>query len=141
MGNDRRQDELSLTPVKAGDDGRMPLPGHYAGQTSQDGTISFDVSPRGWHVSNLMLTVTARRPHGGRPVVDLPVSVGRIIPVGPGGRWRARLSGEGVTVTIEAILNGSGIKGGLRVDIDSDGGELSTGSLTWYARQAVLPPC
>ena len=45
-----------------------------------------------------------------------------------------------MTVTIEAYLNGSGIKGDLRVDIDSDGGELSTGSLTWYARQAVLPP-
>ena len=137
----RRKGELSPTPVKAGDDGRMPLPGHYAGQTSQDGTISFDVSPRGWHVSNLMLTVTARRPHGGRAVIDLPVAVDRIIPVGPGGRWRARVAGEGVTVTIEAFLNGSGIKGDLRVDIASDAGELSTGSLTWHARQAVLPPC
>ena len=91
----------------------MPLPGHYAGQTSQDGTISFDVSPRGWHVSNLMLTVTARRPNGGRAVIDLPVAVGRIIPVGRGGNWRARVSGEGVTVAIEANLNGSGIKGDL----------------------------
>ena len=137
----RHQDELSPTPVKAGDDGRMPLPGHYAGQTSQNGTISFDVSPRGSHVSNLMLTVTARRPHGGRAVIDLPVAVGRIIPVGSGGRWRARVCGEGVTVAIDAHLNGSGIKGGLRVDIDSDGGELSTGSLTWHAQQAALPPC
>jgi hypothetical protein len=137
----RRKGELSPTPVNSGDDGRMPPPGHYAGQTSQSGTISFDVSPHGWHVSNLMLTVTARRPHGGRAVVDLPVAVGRIIPVGPGGRWRARVAGEGVTVAIEASLNGSGMKGDLRVDIDSDGGELSTGSLTWYARQAVLPPC
>jgi hypothetical protein len=127
--------------VKSGDDGRTPLPGHYAGQTSQEGTISFDVSPQGWHISNLMLTVTARRPRGGRAVVDLPVAVGRIIPIEPGGRWRTRVSGEGVTVTIEAILNGSGIKGDLRVDIDSDGRALSTGSLTWYARQAVLPPC
>ena len=136
----RRKGERSPPPVKAGDEGRMPPPGHYAGQTSQDGTISFDVSPRGWHVSNLMLTVTARRPHGGRAVIDLPVAVGRIIPVGPGGRWRAKVSGEGVTVTIEAFLNGSGIKGDLRVDIDSDGGELSTGPLTWHAQQAVLPP-
>jgi hypothetical protein len=136
----RRKDERSPTPVSAGNDGRMPPPGHYAGQTSQDGTISFDVSPRGWHVSNLMLTVSARRPRGGRAVIDLPVAVGRIIPVGPGGRWQARVSGEGVTVAIEACLNGSGIKGDLRVDIDSDGEELSTGSLTWYARQAVLPP-
>ncbi len=118
----------------------MPLPGHYAGQTSQDGTISFDVSPTGWHVSNLMLTVTARRPHGGRAVIDLPVAVGRIIPVEPGGRWRARVAGEGVTVAIEASLNGSGIKGDLRVDIGSIEGELSTGSLTWYARLPVLPP-
>ena len=118
----------------------MPLPGHYAGQTSQNGTISFDVSPQGWHVTNLMLTVTAKRPHGGRAVIDLPVAVGRIIPVGPGGRWRARVAGEGVTVTIEAFLNGSGIKGDLRVDLDSNEGELSTGSLTWHARRAVLPP-
>jgi hypothetical protein len=137
----RRKGERSPTPVKAGDEGRMPPPGHYAGQTSQEGTISFDVSPRGWHVSNLMLTVTARRPHEGKAVIDLPVAVDRIIPVGPGGRWRARVAGEGVTVMIEAFLNGSGIKGDLRVDIASDGGELSTGSLTWYARLAVLPPC
>ena len=137
----RRKGERSPTPVKAGDEGRMPLPGHYAGQTSQDGTISFDVSPRGWHVSNLMLTVTASRPHEGKAVIDLPVAVDRIIQVGPGGRWRARVAGEGVTVTIEAFLNGSGIKGDLRVDIASDAGELSTGSLTWHARLAVLPPC
>ena len=141
MGYDRRQDELSPTPVKAGDDGRMPLPGHYAGQTSQDGTISFDVSPRGWHVSNLMLTVTARRPGGGRAVIDLPVAVGRIIPVGRGGHWRARVSGEGVTVAIEAHLNGSGIKGDLAVEIEGGGERLSTGPLTWYARQPVLPAC
>jgi hypothetical protein len=114
----------------------MPLPGHYAGQTSQDGTISFDVSQRGWHVSNLMLTVTARRPHGGRAVIDLPVAVGRIIPVGPGGRWRARVAGEGVTVAIEACLNGSGIKGDLSVEIDAGEDErLSTGRLTWHATQ------
>ena len=105
------RDELSPTPVKAGDDGRMPLPGHYAGQTSQDGTISFDVSPRGWHVSNLMLTVTARRPHGGRAVIDLPVAVGRIIPVGPGGRWRARVSGEGVTVDYRGLPQRVGDQG------------------------------
>ena len=119
-----RPDELSPTPVKAGDDGRMPPSGHYAGQTSQDGTISFDVSPRGWHVSNLMLTVTARRPHGGsadRPARrDRPGHSGR-----PGGRWRARVSGEGDR-RYRGFLNGSGIKGDLRVDIDSDGGELST---------------
>jgi hypothetical protein len=137
----RRKGELSPTPVKAGDDGRMPLPGHYAGQTSQDGTISFDVSPRAWHISNLMLTVTARRPRGGKAMIDLPLAVGRIIPIEPGGRWRTRVSCEGVTVTIEAILNGSGIKGDLRVDIDSDTGELSTGLLTWYALQAALPAC
>ena len=119
----------------------MPLPGHYAGQTSQGGTISFDVSPLDLHVSNLMLTVTARRPHGGRAVIDLPVAVGRIIPVQPGGRWRAKVAGEGVTVGIEASLNGSGIKGDLRVDIESDGGErLTTGPVTWYARLPVLPP-
>ena len=88
-------DEPSSTPVKAGDDGRMPLPGHYAGQTSQDGTISSDVSPRGWHVSNLMLTVTAGRPHGGRAVIDLPVAVGLIIPVAPGGRWLAKVWARG----------------------------------------------
>jgi hypothetical protein len=136
----RRKGERSPTSVKAGDDGRMPPPGHYAGQTSQEGTISFDVAPHGWHIANLMLTVTARQPRGGRGVIDLPLAVGWVIPVGPGGRWRARISGEGVTVVIEAFLNGSGIKGDLRVDIASDGGELSTGSLTWYARQAVLPP-
>jgi hypothetical protein len=112
----------------------MPCPGHYAGQTSQDGTISFDVSPRGSHVSNLMLTVTARRPHGGRAVIDLPVAVGRIIPVWRGGRWRARISGEGVTVAIDAHLNGSGINGDLSVEIDVGEGErLSTGPLTWHA--------
>jgi hypothetical protein len=112
----------------------MPCPGHYAGQTSQDGTISFDVSPRGSHVSNLMLTVTARRPHGGRAVIDLPVAVGRIIPVGPGGSWRAKVSGEGVTVAIEASLNGSGINGDLSVEIDVGEGErLSTGRVTWHA--------
>jgi len=122
--------------VKAGDDGRMPLPGHYAGQTSQDGTISFDVSPRGWHVTNLMLTVTARRLHEGRAVIDLPVAVGRIIPVEPGGRWRARVAGEGVTVAIDASLNGSGIKGDLSVDIDVGTDErLSTGRVTWHASQ------
>lgn len=123
--------------MKAGDDGRTPLPGHYAGQTSQDGTISFDVSPRDLHVSNLMLTVTARRAQGGRAVIDLPVAVGRIIPVGPGGRWRARVSGEGVTVAIEACLNGSGIKGDLSVEIDDVGADkrLSTGRLTWHASQ------
>ena len=127
--------------MTAGDDGRMPLPGHYAGQTSQDGTISFDVSPRGWHVSNLMLTVTARRPDGKRAVIDLPVSVGRIIPVGRGGHWGARVSGEGVTVSIEAHLNGSGIKGDLAVEIEGGGERVSTGPLTWYARQPALPAC
>ena len=113
--------ELSPTPVKAGDDGRMPVPGHYAGQTSQDGTISFDVSPTGWHVSNLMLTVTARRPHGGRAVVDLPVAVGRII---PGRAWRP-LAGEsrrrgGDRRRSRLLSTGRGSRATVRVDIDSD---------------------
>jgi hypothetical protein len=115
----------------------MPQPGHYAGTTSQQGTISFDVSPRGWHVTNLMLTITARAQEERRAVVDLPVAIGSIFPVEPGGRWRGRVSGAGVTVTVEAQLNGSGIKGSLQVDIDDEGREpLTTGGLTWYARPA-----
>jgi hypothetical protein len=112
---------------------RMPRPGHYAGATSQDGTISFDVSPRGRHVTNLMVTVTAGPP-GGRSIVDLPVAIGSIFPVEPGGRWRGRVSGAGVTVTVEAHLNCAGITGDLRVDIESGDAEaLTTGPLTWQA--------
>src|SRR5262245_45832885 len=115
----------------------MPRPGHYAGMTSQDGTISFDVSPGGRRVTNLVLTVTARPSEEGRAVVDLPVAIGAIFPVQPGGRWRGKVSGAGVTVTVEASINGSGIKGSLQVDIDDQGrGPLTTGGLTWYARAA-----
>lgn len=120
--------------MTAADKGGMPRPGHYAGTTSQSGTISFDVSEPGWHVTNLMLTVTAGPPRGGRTVRDLPVAIDRIFPVAPGGCWWARVSGGGVTVTIEAHFNGSGIEGDLCVDIDSGGAErLSTGPLTWSA--------
>ena len=47
----------------------MPQPGHFAGTTSQQGTISFDVSERDSQVSNIMLSVTARAAQAERPVV------------------------------------------------------------------------
>jgi hypothetical protein len=83
-----------------------------------------------------MLTVTARATGTEGAVVDLPVAIGRIFPVEHGGRWHGHVSGAGVTVTIEARLNGAGMRGNLRVDIDSGGTEpLTTGPLTWYARR------
>jgi hypothetical protein len=88
-------------------------------------------------VTNLVVTVTARPLEEGRSVVDLPVAVGSVFPVEPGGRWRGRVSGAGVTVAVEASLNGSGIKGSLQVDIDEGRGALTTGPLTWYARPAA----
>ena len=121
--------------MNAGDPGRLPPPGHYAGTTSQGGTISFDVSARGWHVSNLMLMVSARPLERGRSVRDLPLAIDRIFPVAPGGRWRARIADGDVTVTIEAQLNGAGIKGELAVDLErSEVDQLSTGLVTWYAK-------
>ena len=82
-----------------------------------------------------MLMVSARPLHPGRSVRDLPIAIDRIFPVAPGGRWRARISDGGVTVTIDAHLNGAGITGELAVDLDrSDGDQLSTGVVTWYAK-------
>lgn len=121
--------------MSPGDQGRLPPPGHYAGTTSQGGTISFDVSALGWQVSNVMLMVTARPLQPGRAVRDLPIAIDRIFPVAPGGRWRARISDSGVIVTIDAHLNGAGITGELAVDLEgSDGDPRSTGLVTWYAK-------
>jgi hypothetical protein len=94
-------------------------------------------SERGWHVSNLLITVTARSAHAERGVIDRPVVVGRIFPVEPGGGWRGKVCGAGITVTIDARLDGSGIHGDLRVDFDSDGRKaLTTGQLSWHARSS-----
>jgi Calx-beta domain-containing protein/hemolysin type calcium-binding protein len=118
------------------DDHPNARPGHYAGTTSQNRPISFDVAADGTSLTNLVLTVDVDC--FGSNFTDLPFDFGTSkIPIKPDGTFSVEGHGSDSGVSLDFSVGGSfgggSAKGTARADFHVGGELCSTGDITWSA--------
>lgn len=132
----------SATGTIQNDDRLYAQPGHYAGMTSQNRAIQFDVSSDGASLSNLRYGIDIECSEVDFHETDLPIDFGDAsIPIKANGSFAVAGhesdSGVSVDYTIAGLISSGSATGTLRVDfgVDTPYGTVhcSTESVTWSA--------
>jgi hypothetical protein len=125
-------------------DAAIPCPlklkdGHYTGTTEQDEPISFDVIVGGAALTNLTFMVKASCSSDGQTIVDEPITVTGLFPIGLNGNFSDTVRGTDTEAVIDGTAtSSSSTRGSLRVELVIPCGEsnvvYSTGEVGWTAQ-------
>jgi Calx-beta domain-containing protein/hemolysin type calcium-binding protein len=127
----------TATGTITNDDAAPPQPGHYSGQTSTGGQVSFDVNPDGASLTNVDISFTAACTPAA--ILRNEISSSNQTSIGPDGSFNASGGGDGINVTFTGHFQGDGSSAAGNLQIHQavdDGGthyECDTGNLTWTA--------
>jgi len=115
-----------------------PKSGHYAGTTTQDGPISFDVGDGGTSLTCLTFKIDSWSP-GQVGVTDEPITITGVFPISPDGHFGQTVTGNGIRAGVDGTVTPAGTASGklLVALVVVNGGndvECSSGEVRWQAR-------